>query len=1145
MSLDTSVAQMSQKTRVSVAILAAVAAAISHAMAAESGLDRLRLEFELPPASAMPRVWWHWMNGNVSEQGIKEDLEWMKRVGIGGAQTFDVSLHTPEFVNQRLVFMQPPWISAFKYSASLAESLGLELAIASAPGWSEAGGPWVASEQGMKKLVWSEISVDGGEVDVKLPIPPSVVGPFQDVPWSNPYRGGPGAREKVKNLYRDVAVIAYQLPDADKSLAELNPVVTSSAGPINANRLWDGSYSQSVNLPFGDEGNPAWIAMDFRHPLSVQAMSLALQEADEFVPPHVAAELQSSADGRDFHTIVTVGSTSDVQQTVAFPPVRARFFRLLFPSRPPRSVPTIFESVAAPPQTQHKIYEFILHVTPRIDHFEQKAAFFIGDGSTWEHVSPSGAAAAIPLKSMLDLTPRLRPDGSLNWRVPHGRWEILRLGYSLLGTVNMPAAAEATGLEVDKLSASDVRSYMDRYVGLYESILGDQPAGKRGLRAMVMDSWEAGPQNWTDDLPQQFLNRRGYELGPWLPALTGRVMESAESTERFLWDFRRTLGDLLRESYYGQVAASLSSHQLTHYGESHEVGRAFIGDGMDAKLAVDIPMGAMWGVLLGQSQGHASQSQGDADIRESASAAHIMGRNLVAAESMTATGTPGTAYSFAPADLKSTADREFVDGVTRVVIHTSVHQPLNRVGPGLALGQFGQWFTRNETWAEQSRPWMTYLSRSSYLLQQGQFVADVLYFYGQDSNITALYADHLPPVPEGYAFDFANDSVLKMLSVRQGELITSSEMSYRILALAPRTRMMSLDVLKQIARLVSEGATVVGEKPQATPSLADDELEFQRLADAVWGPAATLIHRYGEGLVLWGTSSERMSAALGISSDFSYSKPKPDSEVWYVHRRMKDADIYFVDNRLARAEHIEAKFRVTGKIPELWFADTGAIERASYQETGDETAIPLDMEPNGSVFVVFRGSAELKSQYVPAKREVLLDRLSGPWRVGFQSNRGAPQQTTFGTLKSWTENPDSGIKYFSGTATYMKFLNISPSVLSSTGHIYLDLGVVKDIAEVRINGRSCGITWKPPFRADVTDALKPGRNELEIAVTNLWPNRLIGDRQPGAQAVAFTSFNPYTADSKLLTSGLLGPVSLLRIEASAAVNIGPIAEKPR
>jgi alpha-L-rhamnosidase/F5/8 type C domain len=1090
---------------------------------------QLQREFISPPDSAKPRVWWHWMNGSITQEGIKLDLQWMQRIGVGGLHTFDASLLTPMLGDQRLVFMTPPWNAAFRYAVMLADQMGLEFGIAGSPGWSESGGPWIRPEQGMKKLVWSETHVSGGTRFAGiLPQPPGTVGPFQNAPisWNTPLLGGAPA-ERVPDLYQDVALIAFRLPAADHSPFELQPVVTSSAGAIDATLLWDGDFANAVRLPFGEHGVPAWIELDFGHPQTVQSMSLALKGKGDIAvlvdPSQVAAELQSSQDGSEFHVIATAHATVDVQQTVTFAPATARYFRLVLPTPPAVQVPRVVAALIDPPQKDHQIAAFVLHTTPRVEHFEQKAGFFV-NGGLESHPTPHVAAGdAIAPSDVFDLSSRMRPDGSLDWTTPSGRWALLRIGFSLLGMTNRPASSEATGLEVDKLSRAAVQAHMDGYLGRYESILGPKLIGERGLSAMVNDSWEVGAQNWSDELPAEFRRRRGYDLRLWLPALTGRIIGSAEATDQFLWDFRRTLGELLTENHYGQIAASLHQRGMIHYGESHESGRAFIGDGMDVKRDNDVPMGAMW---IGN---FFPQEKYDADLRESASVAHIYGQNLVAAESMTAVGVPGAAYAFAPENLKPTADRELADGVNRFVVHTSVHQPLVDKAPGFALGPFGQWFSRNETWAEQASPWITYLARSAYLLQQGHFVADVIYYYGQDSNITALFAKNLPPVPEGYAFDFASAHALTKLSVRDGGLVTASGMHYRILALDPRTRLMSLDVLKQIAQLVEAGATVVGEKPRATPSLSDNATEFHTLADALWGSGAAGEHRYGKGRILSGKSLADAVADLKLEPDFSYSKPEVDTTVWFVHRRLTEGDLYFINNRQDRTERIEAQFRVSGKAAELWHADTGRVEPASYRQEGNHTIVALNLDPHDAVFVVFRKPAHQHECYVAEPIRQPAGTLTGPWRVNFQPGRGAPEQAIFTELTSWTANLDPGIKYFSGTASYEAILNAPASWLAKDQRVEIDLGVVKNLAEVVVNGQSAGILWKRPFRIDVTDLLQPGANLLSIRITNLWPNRLIGDKQPNAAPVAFTTFNPYGADSPLLDSGLLGPVVILRV----------------
>ena len=355
---------------------------------------------------------------------------------------------------------------------------------------------------------------------------------------------------------------------------------------------------------------------------------------------------------------------------------------------------------------------------------------------------------------MIDLTSKMSPDGTLDWTPPAGDWVVLRFGYSLLGITNHPATAEATGLEVDKLDRRFVKNYMEKYLDSYKETVGADLMGKRGIRYVINDSWEAGSQNWTDNMIAQFKKLRGYDPLPWMPVLAGQVVESAEASDRFLWDFRKTIADLIADEHYGQLEDTLHEWGMGHYGESHEGGRAFVADGMEVKKFNEVPMSAMWTQTPGVNK---EQFGYNADDRESASVAHIYGQNLAAAESMTAAAAP---WAWSPATLKPTADQEFLNGINRFVIHESAHQPLVGKAPGMTLGPFGQWFNRNETWAEQAGPWVDYLARSSYLLQQGHFGADLIYFYGEDSNLTAIFGDKSPDVPAGYGFDYINADAL-------------------------------------------------------------------------------------------------------------------------------------------------------------------------------------------------------------------------------------------------------------------------------------------------------------------------------------------------------------------------------------------------
>jgi len=1083
--------------RACVAVLPTVLAA-AWIVSAQNPGDALARGFQIPPDSAKPRVWWHWMNGNITKEGIRADLEWMKRAGIGGFQNFDAALNTPQVVEKRLVYMTPEWKDAFKYAATLADQLGLEMAIAGSPGWSESGGPWVPPAQAMKKYVWSETLVDGGKPFIgTLAKPPSTTGQFQNIAGS---RGGAGASGPPPEFYADSAVIAYHAPDDDMPMAIMQPQVTSSGGEFSLAALTDGDLARSTLLPAAPADQKAWIQFDFGGPRTVRALTLITagggRGARGVATP--APELESSDDGVQFRSVVAIPAGA---RTIAFPAVTAAFFRVSF---------------KAPAGTQ--IAELVLHTGQRVNRFEDKAGFSAGTNIYAMATPAMPPQGSVRKADVIDLTSKMRADGTLDWTPPAGRWVVLRFGYSLTGARNSPASPEATGLEVDKLNKGYVKAYLDNYLGQYKNTVGEL-MGKRGLGYVITDSWEAGVQNWTEDMFAEFAARRGYDMHPWLPVLAGRVVESAEASDRFLWDFRKTIGDLTTENHYDQITASLRERGMGRYSESHESGRAFIGDGMEVKRNADIPMSAMWTPRSPTDE----QIGYSADIRESASVAHIYGQNLVAAESLTASGG---AWSWSPETLKPTADKELAMGLNRFVIHTSVHQPLTEKAPGLGLGPYGQWFTRLETWAEIAKPWTTYLARSSYMLQQGKFVADVIYFYGEDSNITALFGTKLPEVPAGYNYDFVNaDALVNKLTVAGGRIVTATGMSYRLLALDANSRHMSLPVLRKIRDLVNAGAAVVGPKPVESPSLSDDQGEFQAIADQIWTSP-------GKGKVYATQTVAEALAAAQVMPDFEYTKPQTGANLLFVHRTLPDGEIYWVNNRANRTEDLDAAFRVTGKAAEIWHPDTGKTEPASYKISGGRTTVSLRLEPADAVFVVFRKAAAATSRTVAAPVETSLSTVEGPWELAFQADRGAPARITLDKLSSWHENSDTGVKYFSGTGTYTKTIQAPAGWFKIGTRLLLDLGDIKNLAEVTVNGQPLGVLWKTPFQVDVTDALQPGANALQVKVTNLWVNRLIGDRQPdAAKKYTYTTQQFYQAGSPLLPSGLLGPVRIVRSAA--------------
>jgi hypothetical protein len=1095
--------------------------------AATTVQDPLRSSFANPPTSARPRVWWHWMNGNITKDGIRKDLDWMSRVGIGGLQNFDAALMTPQVVSNRLVYMSPEWKDAFRYAAGLADQKGLELAIASSPGWSETGGPWVKPQDAMKKLVWSETVVEGGRrFEGALPPPPRVTGPFQDAPEGANILGP--ADSNPPTYYADAAVVAYRLPEAAGSADA--PRITSGEGtPLETAPLTDGRAATGVDLPTGAAESATTLLIEYPAPRTVRAFTLATALDDrDLVRPRL--EVEAGADG--WRKLAELHLSTAPQTTVSFPATTARRFRVVFTPLTPSSplggragAPGAFTDFLPPPpkKSHFRLTELRLDGEPRINQFELKAGFAIApdyyalDAGAPEERGPAPG-------SVVDLTNKLAPDGKLDWTPPPGRWKVLRLGYSLTGKTNHPATKEATGLEVDKYDSAAVRRYLETYLGMYADTTGPDLMGRHGVRAFLTDSTEVGPSNWTPAMLSDFQRLRGYDARPWLPVLTGAVIGSTAQSNAFLYDFRRTLGDLMATEHYGTVAKVAHEHGLTLYGESLEGSRPVLGDDMTMRRYTDIPMSALW--TYAPEQGPNAGYIGD--MKGAASVAHVYGQNLVAAESMTAAFSP---WAFAPHDLKKFIDLEFATGVNRPVIHTSVHQPLDK-GPGLSLLIFGQYFNRLDTWAEMAKPWVDYMSRSAFLLQQGRNVADVAYFTGEDRPVGELFLDHaLADLPKTYAYDlFDSGMLMGALNAKGSGLVAPSGVRYRVLYLGGTSERMTLPVLRHIADLASAGATVVGMRPTSSPSLVDDDAEFKRLADRLWG--AGHVTHVGRGQVIASRDLEATLKGLGVGPDFTYSGAGADRDVLFLHRKLADGDVYYVDNRKDGARTIEARFRVTGKAPELWHPETGRSEAVSYRIEKGETIVPLDMIPFDSTFVVFRKPAKAQSLSVSKSTWSPVLKVDGPWEVTFQAGRGAPASARFATLAPLNQNADPGVKYFSGVATYRTAFRL-PAGARSDRPLLLDLGQVGDIAEVVVNGKAVGTPWKAPFRVDVSHAVRPGANTLEVKVADLWVNRLIGDQQPGAQKITFTTLPTYRADAPLRPAGLMGPVELLTTNGSA------------
>ncbi len=574
------------------------------------------------------------------------------------------------------------------------------------------------------------------------------------------------------------------------------------------------------------------------------------------------------------------------------------------------------------------------------------------DGTDWR--MPRGGAAApppdavTPAERVVDLTGRMGADGQLTWDAPPGKWLVLRCGHASNFKMTRPCPQLAVGLECDRLAKAGIETHYD---GFLQKIFTDAGAAAgKALNYVHIDSWEAGGQNWTATFPAEFRARRGYDLRPWLPVLAGRVVGSAELSERFLWDMRTTVSEMIRDNYVRRLRELAQTHRIKLSTEAY--GHLCI-DNLSYAGVSDFPISEFWAV------GEAPFPQLREGYRQSskalASVAHTGGRPFVGAEAFT--GDRG--WRDHPYLLKPMGDWAFVEGVNRMIFHLFAHQPYDNMVPGLTHRRWGEHIQRHNTWFEYSRPWMEYLTRCQYLLQQGSFVADVCYWFGEGAPLNVN--DMTLEMPKVHDFDLCSAETVLEMKVKEGRIVLPSGMSYRYLRL-PDSDRMTLPLARKIRELVNAGAHVIaGLRIKGTPGLTDfprADGEVEKLTAALW-------------------DNNRVVSGKTLAEVFAQDKLPPDFEgkgLRYIHRRDGDTDIYFVANGEPKAVETVCSFRVAGKRPELWQPEAGRIAPvAAYEQSDGVTRIPLTLDPCGSVFVVFRpGPAAERMVSVTRNGEELL-----------------------------------------------------------------------------------------------------------------------------------------------------------------------------
>jgi len=1065
-------------------------AASSFAEKVKVSKEALQSGFVMPPDSMQTSVYWYWISDNISKEGVISDLKSMKKAGINRAFIGNIGLSDIPYGKVKM--LSPEWWDILHAALKTATELNIEIGIFNSPGWSQSGGPWVKADAAMRYLTSSEQRVKGPlKFSQKL--------------------------EKPIDLFQDVKVIAYPAPKNDQLVLNLkNARLSSTPQVADLTKLADENAKTGIDFPAGKE---FVIDIEAKEPFTARSLSVQITE-HKFGAPVILQVKEKSGSYRTISEFqinrtnpeLNVGFTPYAPVVVSFPETTASSFRLIVTTKDLKP--------------GAGLAELVLSSAPRVERYAEKTLAkmhptplpYWNEYQWAPQAEPKDRATVIDGKKVIDLTKNLAADGTLTWDVPAGDWVIMRTGMTPTGTKNSPASPEATGYEVDKMSKKLVAMHFDGHMG--EILRRIPEADRKCFKVVVQDSYETGGQNFTDDFITDFKQRYGYDPVPYLPVYKGLVVNSEQSSDRFLWDMRRMVADKVAYDYVGglrDISHKFGLHTwLECYGHWGFPSEFLMYGGQSDEIG-----GEFW------SEGEL----GNIENRAATSCGHIYGKTKISAESNTCSGRPFSRY---PGTIKQRGDRFFAEGINNTLLHVYITQPYEDKSPGMNAW-FGNEFNRKNTWFSQMDVYTQYLKRTNYMLQQGLNVADVAYFIGEDAPKMTGIVD--PALPVGYQFDYMNAEVIeKYMTVKDGLITLPHGTQYKILVL-PKLETMRPELLAKIKQLVNDGAVVMGPAPKRSPSLQNQPVadqKVQKLAAELWGNVDGVkvkSRKLGKGTIMNGLSMEEAFAQINCVPD---CKLPEDRTIHYGHRTMSNGEAYFVTNQTGETKLITPEFRVKGLQPELWEAATGSMRKLSaYEQKGEVTTVPLKLVPYESVFVVFRekaGPSKVNNLDANYPKPTLLADLKGPWTVAFNAaQRGSEQPVVFETLQDWTTSSDDRIKYYSGTANYTNKFKLDK--LPEGKKVVINLGSFTAMAKVTVNGTYVGGLWTAPYVLDITSFVKAGENDLKIEVVNTWVNRLIGDSKlPVDQRKTWCPVNTYKADSPLQPSGLFGPVTVSSIK---------------
>lgn len=1050
-----------------------------------------------PPKESRPWVFMWWYD-NVDKPAITEHLEELSKKGIGGVLVF----YHGGMPN--VPFLGEAWLELYRHTVRECARLGLECGANVSSGW-PSGGPWIDQKNGAKRVASSETILEGPSLfSGKLNTPTGITG-----------------------LYKDDAVWAYPVHDS----ISFKPSISVSSNAKDINNMLDGDYNTAWNAE--NETEEPWILFDFKSPQKVDFVYLEREGI---------TILESSEDGKTYLPVDTLHSIGDVYQNVfqSVPERTARFFRLVLKKGRGESVRMVSLG------TKSDVLQVALMNAKRglmnpltpigTSKLEVEQAFPLAP------LQASSKNSPLRIGDAIDLTNKISPDGSLNWKVPEGKWKIIRVGTAF---VEIPAGG---GLLPDYLSVESTDFDFDHSSG----VLIREAEKQEGttFKYLHEDNVEIhGIYSWTENMLEEFRNRRGYDPKPYLAAMAGEIVENTDITERFLNDVRRTIADCVADGHYKIWAdrAHEKGVQVRAEAGGQHLPRLMMNDGLKNLGRMDVPVGEFWyGGQWSENQWipavHHSGSLSEewyegrqnVNTKQAASASHLYGKEKTASEAFTSF----THWVSSPATLLPRANVAFCEGINDITFHGSATSgPANGM-PGTVFAA-GVHFNNRITWWNQTKSFTDYLARCQYMLRRGHFVADVLYYEGDLVPCFVSPKNIDPDRGFGYDYDVCNtEIIMSRLSVRDGRIYLPDGMNYQVLVL-PESGIVPVEVAHKILELVQEGATVIGPRFVKTPGLKDfpqSEKMLHEIAQKLWGETEEPVDRIvGKGRVISGFKIADVLKKNAIERDFSYMNENEIAsygtapvKIDFIHRREGETDIYFVINRRNTTENINARFRMTGKVPEFWNPVDGSTSSAkAFSITDSITTVPMQLAPYQGLFVVFRKpTSDTRQDGVNYTEHTVVKTLDTSWNLHFDPKSGGPgEPVIYNSLQDLTTNNIPEIKYYSGTVVYRKEFDLDAL---SEENLFLDLGTVHDLATVRLNGNDLGTVWCAPWRLEISQYCKPKGNILEIAVTNTWWNRLVYDAsQPEGKRITKTNIG-FSPTYRLMPSGLIGPVTIKR-----------------